>query len=331
MAVAQLDRPDIDDTPVPGRCLVCDRVPSTGFDVYACRACRLDVDEALQDIPPLYALLETVAARTGQLGRTGSSNRGAPGFGSRSPARDDVLVLLDRRRQTFDPAHPRRACSVAAMLGYWLDEADILGWSSVAGCAAVLRASLDRLVGQWWFGTFAAAVLASADHLRRATAQHEETVVIGACPTPLPGVKQMVFDADADRWRTEAVLCGGQVRARTLGDAGRCGRCGKRWEGFEELRALARRLGDPMLDLPGLSRLLGVTSLATLRSWAHRDGWDRQRDGGRTIYSLADARESAFRAWDRKHPVHGCEEGIWTLLPVQVRVSRPVVPQTTPA
>jgi len=311
VTVAQLPAlDDLDSTdPTPGRCVVCDSEPATAPGVLACRGCRLAVAQALDELPSLYVLAETQAARLGELGQAaGTHGRGAPGFKSRTPGRDDVLVLLDRRRTTFDPDHPRRPGSVMAMLAYWLDEAEILGWPSVAGCCSVLHTHLDRLVSRWWFGDFAAAVTTTVEHLRRATSQHEETIPIGACPTPMPGAKQMVYDDVLGTWEARPIPCGGQVRARSIGDSGRCGRCGKRWEGVEELRALGRRLGDPLLDLPGLSRMLGISSLATLRSWAHRDGWRRQREGRRTLYSLADARESAYAAWDRRFPVQGCEE-----------------------
>jgi hypothetical protein len=53
------------------------------------------------------------------------------------------------------------------------------------------------------------------------------------------------------------------------------------------VRKLGAHLVDALLDLPALARYVGVGSHATLRSWAHRDGWERV--GRRRLYRLADA------------------------------------------
>jgi hypothetical protein len=94
----------------------------------------------------------------------------------------------------------------------------------------------------------------------------------------------------------------------------RCARCGTAWRGEDELRALGERLGDAWMDLAAIGRYLDVRD-GTLRQWARRDGWGREpgRPGtlGRTLYRLADARASWWRAYDRANPVHGPGRAEW--------------------
>lgn len=309
-----------DDT-TPPMCIGCDQRPTTR-DSLTCRPCRNRLEDLLNELPDHYDRLD---ATPGSAGLTGAP--AAPGFESRSPARDAVLVLTDRRRQAHDPEQPRNASSLLRTLAWWADEArdagivlgsprrsiavDRRGLAAVQArtvrgeCAALARA-VGRL-GAWWaFGDMLANLDAQAGHLRRAIGEHEPTVPLGRCPRPPANLAArhaaLVDDFGeilaARIWWLDT--CGGEVRARAFGESARCRSCGWRWEGLDELRLLAAGLGDAMLDLPGIARYLGVESLATLRSWAMRDGWIREKVGRRTLYRLDDARGSWWRALERR-------------------------------
>lgn len=60
-----------------------------------CSGCYDRIREALKDIADRYAALNPAPGASGE-----SGSRGAPGFGSRSPASDHVLCMTDRRSST---------------------------------------------------------------------------------------------------------------------------------------------------------------------------------------------------------------------------------------
>jgi hypothetical protein len=309
-----------ENTPDEPLCIACDQRPARR-DSLACRPCLRRVTDHLDEIAAGYGRLDPTP---GAAGITGAP--APPGYGSRSPARDTVLVLTDTRRQAHDPDLPRNASSLLRTVAWWADEARIAGLldeprrtfavdrrgavgvlaRTVAGECEALAGVVGRLGNVWWFGDMARNLDAAVGHLRRALGDVEQTVPLGACPRPAPGYAAMfealvgdVGEVLAAR-TSRAPRCGGEVRARAFGDSARCRRCGHRWEGEAEVRRLGAQLGDAMLDLPGLARYLGVESLSTLRSWAMRDEWRRVKHGRRTLYSLDDARESWWRALARR-------------------------------
>lgn len=251
-------------------CLVCDHRLAEPDSLL----CVGDYDElafALAELAAGYARLD---ARPGAGGDAGG--RGAPGFASRSPARDAVLVLTDTRKVAFDPDTPTQPTGIVRVVGWWADQAresGILpgrtGPRTVAGEVALLLEHLDAVAGAWWAPDMHEAVTAAVRILRRTLGELEPTIPIGDCPG-----------------------CGARIRARSWGQRARCVGCGQRWEGEAELRALGELLGDAQMDAAGIARYCGV-AVSTVRVWAHRDGWERIREGGRTLYRLADARASA--------------------------------------
>lgn len=251
-------------------CLSCDRRPaSVGL------LCERDRDSLAADLTALrrhYARLDPVPG-------TGSARGGrpAPGFGSRSPARDSVLVLTDPRPQTFDPDRPTEPAGIVRVLGWWADAARDAGLvpqrtaaRTVAGETAALAAHLDRIAGQWWIADLLEAVRAAVGHLRTVQGELEPTIPLGACPH-----------------------CGQAVRARSWGQRARCSGCSAQWAGLAQLRELGEALGDALMDAAGIARYCEAP-VTTIRVWAHRDGWARTRRGGRTLYRLDDARASVL-------------------------------------
>lgn len=255
-----------------GACLVCDRRTAENGALLCAR-----------DLEGLVALLGelTVGHRAldPQPGAGGANGgRGAPGFGSRSPARDAVLVLTDPRPQAFDPARPEQPAGIVCVLGWWADRAreDGLipvrrGPRTVDGEAALLVAHVDQVARRWWVGEMVTSLRHAVRHVRLVRGQLEPTVPIGQCPK-----------------------CSGQIRARSWGRQARCQGCGMDWAGEQQLRALGEQLGDAEMDAAGIARYCGVAT-STVRVWAHRFEWEPIRRGGRRLYSLADARTAAIR------------------------------------
>jgi hypothetical protein len=81
------------------RCLLCDQ--RDAGHRYACDHCVTGLQRQLREIETYAAVLPILA----QPGRSGMPSRGAPGYGSRSPANDDVIVAMDARSKG-DPLGP---------------------------------------------------------------------------------------------------------------------------------------------------------------------------------------------------------------------------------
>jgi hypothetical protein len=80
-----------------GTCILCPppreggswRLADSGYTT--CHPCYRRVHEALIEVADRYAMLDATP------GASGDGGRGAPGFGSRSPASDHVIAMTDRR------------------------------------------------------------------------------------------------------------------------------------------------------------------------------------------------------------------------------------------
>lgn len=77
------------------RCTICDH--DTQLGRFACEWCTTDMRRLLREIELYVAWLPLLAVP----GRYGSTGGRSPGFGSRPPARLDVLVALDPRTRLF--------------------------------------------------------------------------------------------------------------------------------------------------------------------------------------------------------------------------------------
>lgn len=242
--------------------------------------------DALADVGRLYPRLSAVPGSA-----VGATDAPAPpGFESRSPARDEVLSLTDRRGSE----------SVVTMLAGWHALAHQAGAAPRAyplwGVHEYVHALTQRPALEWFARTLAAPgfvedVRTARHRMLRVLGDLDPTVPVGACP--------IVVEASycpADGSITESP-CGGMIRARVYGETARCQQCRTTWEGLDEWRALGERLGDALLDAAGLARYLGVP-VSTVRTWASRDGWHPQHNGRRRVYSLVEARLSYQR---RKH------------------------------
>lgn len=287
-------------TPERPTCLACNHHAPRAL---LCTACLRRLTGLLAAIPAGHARLDPAPGAAGP-----SGGRGAPGYGSRPPARVDVLSLLvapghavtsrplvvDEPDERADPDTPENAPGHAPLVvavGRWADRAredgllpGLAGPRTVAGECLRLSGIVELLAARWWVGDMVRDLAGTAHRLRAALGEPDApTVPVGRCP-------RLVDDTP----------CDGPVRARLTADTATCARCHHRWRGEDTMRRLGDALGGAMLDLAGLARYLDDdVSVAGLRQWAHRDGWRRERVGRRTVYSLADARASW---WARRGP-----------------------------
>lgn len=81
------------------RCLVCDH--NDAGHRHACDQCVTKTQRQLRELETYDAVLYVFTTPS----RNGIPSRGAPGYGSRSPARDDVIVATDLRSKG-DPLGP---------------------------------------------------------------------------------------------------------------------------------------------------------------------------------------------------------------------------------
>lgn len=264
-------------------CRLCERVQVDRTFAFACTRCALRLGDTLAEIGRLYCRLDPMP------GRGAGVTRGAPGFRSSSPARDDVIVLTDPASKAGPDGPP----SVRnALVGWWevAAEHDLVRPpyrdATVGDAIRALAddATLDAAADYPWVVDFADELRILLGALRRVCGETEELIPIGECPEP--------GDRDGQ--------CGGMVRARRFGESARCARCGTTWSGRHALRNLAARLGEALADAPGVARYFGIAE-STVRTWAHRDRWTVHKHGRRRLYSLREARAS----WERRHAATG--------------------------
>lgn len=203
-----------------------------------CNGCYDRLRDVLQDIPVRYAKLD---ARPGA--NTDSGGRGAPGFGSRSPASDHVIAMRDPRssrdahtwlggdgRLHLESERPPLSVYGALDTIAW----DIAEQRDVDGPATNLPvADLCRFVDRHldWL-TRQMLVVEVRDQLRELQSQLRPVTGdpaprhIGLCPNT-------VDDGEHSR------ECGARLYAPLRGDRIECRQCGREWPRTEWLR-----LGD---------------------------------------------------------------------------------------
>ncbi len=254
-----------------------------------CDPCAERLRTALAEIVECYALLDDALVP----GHGGAGGRGAPGFGSRSPARDGVLALTDPRTQAVEEGDPH---SVLGVLSSWADNVrDDTGQDRPAGQITVtgevgfLVRWLDFITRQYWVEDFADEVHELLGQLRTALGLQERSIPIGTCPTLLP-------DLDSTDEAGGELECGALLRVRLSAEWITCRSCGTNWprERWDELRD---DLGVPVSDVASLSAWLAVP-VGTLRRWRHEDEWSNHGTRARPLYDRA----QVVTSWRRRRP-----------------------------
>jgi hypothetical protein len=248
-----------------------------------CGPCTERLHNALAELVECYALLDDALLPS----RAGDSGRGASGYGSRSPARDGVIALTDRRTHAVDEGDPH---SVLAILSSWADnvrddtgQEPRTGPATVSGEVAFLSRWMDYITRQYWVADLAGEVHELAHQLRTVLGLQQRSVPVGSCPA-------LVHDLDGGG----QVPCGAPLRARLSADRITCRSCGAFWprERWDELRD---ELGTPVSDMASLAVWL-ATPAGTLRRWKHEDGWTNHGTRSRPLY----ARAEVLASWQRR-------------------------------
>ncbi|MGH3760275.1 hypothetical protein [Actinophytocola sp.] len=195
-----------------------------------CARCVNRLAWMLHDIPDLFDSLDEFI-KPGVVGVAGG--RRAPGFSSRSPARDDVIALRDRRTTAAEDGDPHSALE---LLASWADNVrDDLALDlpdaarTVAGEARLLSTRLGHIAAAGWVVEFAEEITELHRALRRVTGEAAQIIDLGPCPGE-------ITDESG-----ELRPCGAALRAELDAEACLCRRCGAFWPRQAWLR-LATRL-----------------------------------------------------------------------------------------
>lgn len=256
-----------------------------------CDLCTDRLRDALAEVVECYAVLDD-ALVPGRAGANGG--RGAPGYGSRSPARDGVIALTDPRTHAVEEGDPH---SVLAILESWADNVrddtgqdPRTGPSTVFGEVSFLVRWMDFITRQYWVGDFGDEVHELAHQLRIALGLQERSIPVGVCPTS-------ILDLD----HGGRVPCGALLRARLTAERITCRRCGAAWS-RDRWDELGDELGTPVSDVASLSVWLNKPP-GTLRRWKHEDGWHNHGTRSRPLFARADVLASWRRRRAPAHPV----------------------------
>ena len=202
-----------------------------------CSPCVNRLAWMLHDIPDLFAMLDDVI----EPGATGlDSTPRAPGFGSKSPAHDDVIVLRDKRTTAVEEGDPHSAIE---LLASWadnvrddLDQPAPIAPVTVVGEARLLSSNLGWIAAQSWVSDFAEELTELHRALRRVTGDRVRTVELGTCQN------QRTTSAGVER------VCGAALHVTTEDDTAKCRRCGHVWPRQTWLR-LSRANPERLADL----------------------------------------------------------------------------------
>ena len=224
--MSELERP-------ASACLLCPprpdgswRLADSGYRT--CSPCYDMIRAALKDIATRYARLDATP------GASGDGGRGAPGFGSRSPASDHIIAMQDRRsspvartwlggdgrlhRESERP--PLSVLNVLDTICWDIAEQRAVGGPDAASSLYV--AELVRFIdAQLDWVTRHELVVEVWRPLRELQAQlrpvtGDKRALIGTCPNTL------------DEGETSRE-CGAKLYAPTKGDTIKCAACGRMW------------------------------------------------------------------------------------------------------
>lgn len=232
----------------------------TGF-YRACDRCRNEVLRWLGSIERDFEALDTAPKST----PFGGGARGA--FGSKSPASDHVITMLDRRsspakRMDHEDDRENAPLSVPAVVGSWCEVAWRNSEQPFPGTVGegfwFLRIQTDWLMQQGCAAEYAGEIRDLYIQLRGHSQPKRK---IGECPTVI------------GEYRDQVVRCEAPLRTNLDEDVIRCYACGAQWQRpwldlVEDMRGMTE------LTYPDLSIWFKVP-VSTLRNWSREDGWFR--------------------------------------------------------
>ena len=169
------------------QCVTCTKNPprraTEGY--VTCDRCAELIRECLQEIPGLYS---AVVRPEALLPVVAPGARRGPGFGSRSPANDETIVLTDPRTTWTEqtPVHNPLVVveSWARMVREDVGEAPPDGLATVTGEVALLVRRLDFITRQPWVDDFWKELKEVRRSLREFNGEHKP-LPVGKCPTLL--------------------------------------------------------------------------------------------------------------------------------------------------
>lgn len=160
-------------------CLICHHADANHR--YACNDCTNRMRRQLREIVGYAGMLRTTTMLMPSRGNTG---RRSPGYASTSPARDDIIVLTDRR-STVDEEDPGTWPILGTLYGLvryvagQLDEV-LLPSMRVWPATQYLLSKIDRMAMEQWIGSVAADV--TDLHAKvRAAARDQPPGSLGQC------------------------------------------------------------------------------------------------------------------------------------------------------
>lgn len=242
----------------------------------ACHECADELHKLLGEVERLYRGLDVTPGASG-------SARGAPGYGPRSPAVDDLIAHRDLRTQRDGASHAGALAVVESWARSIREDRSIdlppdqvratvpAGRVTMHRELGTLRFHWDWICGQPWVDEFAAEMRQLRGQLRTARREAEPVLQIGTCPNVIE------IDDELD------AACGERLHVRPGDREIRCRSCGTTWT-----RDRWRQLGSRWADYPTLAEQLGVP-VGTLHRWRHEDGWKVSGSRSRRLVSRAEA------------------------------------------
>jgi hypothetical protein len=165
------------------RCLIC---PEDAGHRYACHKCVNRMRRQLRELDD-YAVI--MAATLGPL--RGGPSRRSPGYGSRSPARIEVLVMLDHRSRTDQRSPDDEETPTWSILGTLAGLAEYIRGHfgepepraiTITGTVAYLLSRVDKCAMERWVPEIAADITDLHTQVR-AAAHDQPPGPIGGCLT----------------------------------------------------------------------------------------------------------------------------------------------------
>ncbi len=199
---------------------------SADYGRWCCQPCADTMRAQLADIPDYAAALDAQPGKGGESGQ-----RQAPGFGSRSPARDDIIAASDPRSLPYalgpddEDTAVRPVLPTLAHLAAWIaeetgDQRD-QHEPTITSEAGYLRSRIDWTTGQAWVDELATDIAELHGQCKR----------LAGDPPPKP--------------TAPCPHCGGPLWSRGETDTVslRCGTCSATYNGLDLLGIAARQ--DP--------------------------------------------------------------------------------------